>query len=61
MILIVLEPQIQQLVMIFLLKVDGMCQIPRNVAVIEVCQELHHTYAMNFVISQRALREIGNP
>ena len=60
-ILVVLEPQIQQLMMYFLLEVDGMRQIPRNVAVIEICQDVHNTHAMHFVISHRTLWKVDSP
>ena len=41
--------------MLFLLEVDGMCEVPRDEAVIEVSEHVHDTKSVHFVICDSAL------
>jgi hypothetical protein len=42
--------------MLFLLEVDGMCEVPRDEAVIEVSEHVYDTKSMHLVICDSALR-----
>jgi hypothetical protein len=42
--------------MLFLLEVDGVCEVPRDEAVIEVSEHVYDTKSMHLVICDSALR-----
>lgn len=44
--------------MLLLLEVDGMCEVPRDEAVIEVSEHVYDTYSMHLVICDSALGEV---
>ncbi len=45
--------------MLFLLEVDGMREIPRDEAVVEISEHVHDTKSMHLVICDSALREVN--
>ena len=44
--------------MLFLLEVDGMGEVPRDEAVLYICEDVHHTKSVHLVICDSALREV---
>ena len=45
--------------MLFLLEVDGVCEVPRDEAVIDVSEHVYDTKSMHLVICDSALGEVN--